>query len=153
MFKVGICCKVRYLLFSFYSTWHEDMSLFRRGVIYSLGENWRSSSIRLTLFNSIRKTESSDLVHNMSGTAYTKYQEEKSPRRCSGSEHGTARCNLPRSMFCFCLLRLGLAVTGNTGWKLRNADTRCEYEKKRRKKEVKYIGQFSSFRGNSDRYE
>ena len=37
------------------------------------------------------------------------------------------RCSLPGSMFCFCLLRLGLAVTGSSGWKLRNADTRCGY--------------------------
>ena len=134
---LGICCKVRYLLFSFYSTWHEDMSLFRRGVIHPLGENWRSSSIRLTLLNSICKTESSDLVDNTSGMAYTKYQEEKSPRPCSGSEHGTARCSLPRSMFCFCLLRLGLAVTGNSGWKLWNADTRCEYWTVKKKREKK----------------
>ena len=34
--------------------------------------------------------ESSDFVDNLSGSAYTNCQEEKSPRRCSGSEHGTA---------------------------------------------------------------
>ena len=80
MFKAEICCKVRYLLVSFYSAWHEDMSFFR------CGENWRSSSIRLTLFDSICKTESSDLVDNLSGMAYTNCQEEKSPRRCSRSD-------------------------------------------------------------------
>ena len=37
------------------------------------------------------------------------------------------RCSLPSSTFCFCLLRLGLAVTGSSGWKLRNADTRCAH--------------------------
>ena len=36
------------------------------------------------------------------------------------------RCSLPGSTFCFCLLRLGLVVTGRSGWKLRNADTRCD---------------------------
>ena len=91
MFKVGICCKVRYLLFSFYSTWHEEMSLFRLGVIDPLGENWRSSLIRLMLLDCFCKTESSDLVDNLCGMAYTICQEEKSPRRCSGSEHGTAQ--------------------------------------------------------------
>ena len=34
------------------------------------------------------------------------------------------RCNLLWSMFCFCLLRLGLAVTGSSGPKSGNADTR-----------------------------
>ena len=67
------------------------MPLFRRGVIYPLGKNGRSSSIRLTLLDSIYKTESSDLVDNLSGMDYTNCQEEKSPRRCSGSEHGTAQ--------------------------------------------------------------
>ena len=38
------------------------------------------------------------------------------------------RCSLPGCTFCFCLLRLGLAVTGSSGWKRRNADTRCEAE-------------------------
>ena len=33
------------------------------------------------------------------------------------------RCSLRGLMFCFCLLRLDLAVTGRSGWKLRNADT------------------------------
>ena len=43
------------------------------------------------LLYSIYKTESSDLVYNLSGMDYTNCQEEKSPQRCSGSEHGTAR--------------------------------------------------------------
>ena len=42
------------------------MSLFRRCVIHPLGENWWSSSIILTLFDSICKTESSYFVDNLS---------------------------------------------------------------------------------------
>ena len=76
---------------SFYSATPEEMSLFRRGVIYPLSKNGQSSSIRLTLLDSICKTESSDLVDNLSGMDYTNCQEEKSLRRCSGSEHGTAQ--------------------------------------------------------------
>ena len=87
MFSVGICCKVHCLLFSFYSTWPEEMSLFWRGVIYPLSKNWQSSLIRLTLLNSIYKTESSDLVHNLTDI----YQEEKSPQQRAGSEHSTAQ--------------------------------------------------------------
>ena len=91
MFSVGICCKVHCLLFSFYSTWPEEMSLFWRGVIYPLSKNWQSSLIRLTLLNSIYKTESSDLVDNLSGMDYTNCREQKPPWQCSGSEHGTAQ--------------------------------------------------------------
>ena len=37
------------------------------------------------------------------------------------------RCCLSGSTFFFCpQLRLGLAVTGSSGWKLWNADTRCQ---------------------------
>ena len=52
-----------------------------------------SSSIRLTLFDSVCKNESSDLIIHgpASGIAYTNCQEEKSLRRCSGSEHTTAQ--------------------------------------------------------------
>ena len=35
------------------------------------------------------------------------------------------RCSCPGSTFCFYLLQLGLAVTGSSGWKFRNADIRC----------------------------
>ena len=67
------------------------MSLFQQGVIYPLGKNGRSSSIRLTLLDSVYKTESSEFVDNLSGMDYTYCQEEKSPGRCSGSEHGSAQ--------------------------------------------------------------
>ena len=72
----------------------DNWSLVREralGEIYPLGEKCRTSSIRLTLFDSICKTESSDLVDNLSGMAYANCQEEKSPRLCSGSEHGTVQ--------------------------------------------------------------
>ena len=52
------------------------MSLFRRCAIHPLGEN---SSIKLTLFDSICKIESSDLVDNLSWlilTAKKKNQED-----------------------------------------------------------------------------
>ena len=57
----------------------------------STRRKFTSSSIRLTLFDSICKTESSDLIDNLSGMAYINCQDEKSPRRCSGSEHATAQ--------------------------------------------------------------
>ena len=44
------------------------MPLFRRGVIYPLGENSQTKQFD--------KTESSDLVDNLSGIAYTNCQEE-----------------------------------------------------------------------------
>ena len=58
------------------STWPEEISLFWRGVIYPLGKNGRSSSIRLTLLDSIYQTESSDLVDYLSGMDYTNCQEK-----------------------------------------------------------------------------
>ena len=54
MFKVGVCCKVRYLLFSFYSTSPEEMSWFWRYIHSAkmdeaVPEDWRYStpSVRL----------------------------------------------------------------------------------------------------------
>ena len=83
-------------VYSFYLTSPEEMSLFRRGVIYPLSKIGQSSSIRLTLLDSICKTESSDLVDNLSGMDYTNYQEEKSPRRVL--DRNTARLSIGTDM-------------------------------------------------------
>ena len=72
------------------------MSLFRRAVIYPLGKNGRSSSIILTLLDSIYKTESSDLVDNLSGMDYTNCQEEKC--HDGALDRNTARLSIGTAM-------------------------------------------------------
>ena len=68
---------------------HEEMSLFRWDVISSFGENQRRSSVKFTFLASICNTKSSGLVKNLCGVVYVNCQKEKSPGKCSGSEHGT----------------------------------------------------------------
>ena len=69
--------------------------MFRRGVIYPLGKNGRSSSIRLTLLgDSNYKTESSDLVDNLSGMDYTK----KKNRHDGALDRNTARLSIGTAM-------------------------------------------------------
>ena len=86
-FVTNVC----YLLFTFHTKEQEGMSLFRRGVISPFCENQRGSSVRFMFLASICNTDSSDLVKNMCGVAYAICQEEKSPRRRSGSKVGTAQ--------------------------------------------------------------
>ena len=72
------------------------MSLFRRGVIYPVGKNRRSGSIRLTLFDSICKTESSDLVDNLSSMTYTNCQEKNRP--ACALDRNTAQLSIGTAM-------------------------------------------------------
>ena len=90
-----------FLYFQFFSRSDRIRGLGR--LPYSFDENWQSSSIRLTLLDFIYKTESSDLIDNLSGMAYTNCQEEKSHRLCRlwiGTRHSSASeqpCTLVRN--------------------------------------------------------
>ena len=92
-FSCGLCLKwefvinVRYSLF----TERDTRCLFRLGVISPFIENRRSTSVRFTFLPSICNTEFSDLVENLCGMVCVDSEEEKEPRRCSGSEHSTAQ--------------------------------------------------------------
>ena len=95
-----LAVKVRYLLFNFYTTGHEKTSLFRRCIIYPVGEIWRSSSIRLTSLDSICNTESSDLVDNLSGVAYTNSVVAKKKNCPDGAlDRNTAQLSIGTAMY------------------------------------------------------
>ena len=83
-------------VYSFYLTSPEEMSLFRRGVIYPLSKNGQSSSIRLTLLDSICKTESSDLVDNL--LAWIILIAKKKNRYDGALDRNTARLSIGTDM-------------------------------------------------------